>query len=163
MANIRYMEKACKVIILTCIMIHLILSVVFLDVDNITLTIYNMVVTLFYSGLYYVAHKQHFSIVLVLVHLEVCTFVIVHSLMLGMGCNFSVYLFAMASVAFFNPFKFRYGIVMLTMIDLVSYFGLLLYSFRYPYYLPYNTEYEEEFALFNSLFCFFIKWSRYYL
>ena len=156
MANIGYMEKAYKVIVLTCIMIHLILSVVFLQLDNITLSIYNMVVTLFYIGLLYVVYKKHFSIASVLIHMEVCIFVIVHSLMLGMSCNFSVYLFAMASVAFFNPFKFRYGIVMLTMFDLMIYFGLLLYSVKHPYFIPSHSAYTEEFAVFNSMFCFFI-------
>lgn len=122
--ELKYMSDTYGTIAYLALLLHVVFVVLFLQMGLDTLAMYNVAITIFYLCMLFLASKKYYKLVTVLVHLEVCEFVIGHTLLLGWDYGFALYIFAMASLVYFNPFKGKHATFVLIGIEVVIYFIL---------------------------------------
>ena len=88
---------------------------------------YNIGSVIFYILMLFVVLKGYYRTCIVLVHLEVSTFVAVTVLNGGFSMDFALYLISMATFVYFNPFKHRYVTYIFSICEVLLYIGLTLH------------------------------------
>ena len=122
--ELKYMKDTYNTIAYLSMGIHIAFVILFMKLDIHSLALYNAVIAVFYVIMASLVYQERYQLATALVHLEVCEFVVGHTLMLGWDCRFYLYMFAMASLSYFNPYKKKYSIFILTVIEICVYFVL---------------------------------------
>lgn len=118
-------------IIIFSILVHFSYIFIFKNFSLTIPMIYNICSVVFYASLFPVIRKGLYKLVVFLVHMEVSLFVIVCSLNGAEGTGMEIYLIALASLVYFNPYKYKYTTYIFCVVEVIVYIMLRLYSHLY--------------------------------
>lgn len=135
---------------------HLLFCLVFLYQKVYGMMFYNIGSVIFYLITYILVKKMVFRIATLLVHIEIMLFVIVSTVYLGWNTGFPLYLVALASMLYFNPFSKRYVTYLLSILEAVLFFALKIYCMNFEPILKLGEYSRLFFELLNTLFCFVV-------
>lgn len=151
-----YISGAYKIIMILGLAMHASYTCVFAFMKMQEMCIYNACITLVYVLFYWLVCRERYRLAVTLVHLEVCEFVIVSTLLLGWHYGFTFYLISLSALVYFNPFKHKNVIYLFPCLELVSFFILKLWTADHPPVFASNDLSSTFFAYFNPLGCFMI-------
>ena len=102
-------------------------------------------------------HRNLFRLTVSAIHLEVCLFVILTTVLGGWTLGAPIYLFAMASLVYFCPFRRRYIPYLFSALDIIVFVLLRVWSLGHtPYYRSPGSAAEFALYLYSALSCFAI-------
>lgn len=114
-------------IIVLCEIFHISFLFIFKHFSMQIPLMYNIGSVIFYILMLFVVLKGYYRVCIVLVHLEVSAFVTVTVLNGGYSLDFALYLIAMATFVYFNPFKHRSVTYIFSICEVMLYIGLTLH------------------------------------
>ena len=114
-------------IIVLCEIFHISFLFIFKHFSMQIPLMYNIGSVIFYLIMLFGVLKGYYRVCIVLVHLEVSTFVTVTVLNGGFSMDFALYLISMATFVYFNPFKHRSITYIFSICEVLLYIGLTLY------------------------------------
>ena len=114
-------------IIVLCEIFHISFLFIFKHFSMQIPFMYNIGSVIFYILMLFVVLKGYYRVCIVLVHLEVSAFVTVTVLNGGYSLDFALYLIAMATFVYFNPFKHRSVTYIFSICEVMWYRGLTLH------------------------------------
>lgn len=137
-------------IILLAFLAHIVFVCIFAGLAFKPLIIYNIFSVCFYAAVYRLPKLNHYRATVVLVHFEICFYVIVSTYYLGWNFGFPLYLIALASVVYFCPFKKKFVPYLFSLMEIIVFFTLKIYTLHNePAYAGIDN-YTSFFYLFNS-------------
>ena len=145
--------KAYTIITFFALLMHIVFLIIFAANEVPWMPAYNLASAVFYAGMLLLIRKNHFKMVTIFIHLEVSAFVAVSTFALGSGCGFPIYLVAMASLMYFNPFKKKENIYIIYILEFIL-FLFLVTRVQGIYDLDYRI--RAYFRYFNYIGCFMI-------
>lgn len=151
-----YISGAYKIIMILGLAMHALYTCIFGFMGMQEMWIYNACITLVYVFFYWLVYREHYRLVVTLVHLEVCEFVIVSTLLLGWNYGFTFYLISLSALVYFNPFKHKKIIYLFPCLELISFFILKILVSNCPPVFITNDVAATLFAYVNPLGCFVI-------
>lgn len=119
-----YTQNAYRTVVALAFMMHAVFSALFFYFGMYPVAIYNVFLTSLYALFYVLISRRYFRLTLVLIHMEVCIFVSVMTLTLGWSWGFWIYLVALSSFIYFNPFVEKRRIYIFTAVEMVLFFVL---------------------------------------
>lgn len=147
---------AYTIILFLALLFHGLFTVVFFVTHLPYLALYNVVIVCFYAVLLVMIHREFYCITVALTHIEVCTFVIISTICMGWGYWFFVYLIAIASLSYFNPYKNKKLIYIFPVLELIIFFILRLITLSIPPLITTDKSTESVFFFINCTCCFVI-------
>lgn len=151
-----YISGAYKIIMILGLAMHASYTCIFGFMHMKEMCIYNACITLLYVFFYWLVYREHYRLAVTLVHLEVCEFVIVSTLLLGWHYGFTFFLISLAALVYFNPFKNKKVIYLFPGLELLSFFMLKILTTDTPPVFATNDAAATFFAYVNPLGCFII-------
>lgn len=148
-------DRAYKIIIALASAVHIVFAVIFFQLHMIGMLWYNIAISLLYVGFYVLISMNYYRLTVVLVHLEVCIFVSVSTLALGWELGFGLYLIALSSLTYYNPFKYKKIVYIFPFMELFCFLILRLLTLAEGN-LPFPAKAAPLFYLINSFGCFTI-------
>lgn len=148
--------NAYKAIMILGLIVHASYTCIFGFIHMQEMCIYNAIITLIYVFFYWLVYSEHYRLAVTLVHLEVCEFVIVSTLLLGWNYGFTFYLISLSALVYFNPFRHKKIIYLFSGLELVSFFVLKILTTDRPPVFVTNDVAATFFAYSNALGCFAI-------
>lgn len=152
-----YISQAYKVIILLALGIHIVFTFIFVSLSMMGMAYYNAFVAVLYSLFFCFIRKEYYKLTVTLVHLEVCCFVTVSTLILGWDFGFPFYLIALSSLTYFNPYSHKKTIYSFPLMELLLFFTLRTLTLVAPFF-PENSysQLSQLFYYINFIGCFTI-------
>lgn len=129
-----YISQAYQIIILLALGIHIIFTFIFVTLSMKGMAYYNAFVAILYCLFFYFIHKKYYKTTVTLVHLEVCCFITVSTLVLGWDFGFPFYLIALASLTYFNPYSHKKIIYIFPFLELLLFFTLRTVTLTVPFH-----------------------------
>lgn len=118
------MKRAYRQIVGLAAAAHLSYAVLFGLLGPLSLSLYNAGSTLFYGAMLLVVERGRYRLAVTCVHLEVCLFAAVSTLVLGWGSGFALYLVAMLSVTYFRPFRHKGVVYLFAALEILLFLAL---------------------------------------
>ena len=115
-------------IIVLCEIFHISFLFIFKHFSMQIPLMYNIGSVIFYILMLFVVLKGYYRVCIVLVHLEVSAFVTVTVLNGGYSLDFALYLIAMATFVYFNPFKHRSVTYIFSICEVLLYISVTIYN-----------------------------------
>ena len=149
-------EKSYTIIIGMALMMHVVFTIIFAINKIPWLPLYNAGSIVFYIAMLLLVRKNHYRTAIVCIHLEVSVFVIISTIVLGSNCGFPIYMIAMASLMYFNPFRDKEKIYILLIMEFIIFLFMIMYTDGF-----YSLDYSKEiyFKYFNCVASFIIVFS----
>lgn len=122
----KYMKGAFKCVLVACLLLHLLLSVIFAMNKYVILMVWSICSTLFYALMIVINSKEYFRVITIASHIEIMIFVAVSEVLFGWEYNFELYLAAAMSFVFFNPFKNKKKIFIISAVELIEFTALMI-------------------------------------
>lgn len=149
----RYMKQAYIFIMFVALLSHIFFAISFAVYRVAPMAIYNMFSIVMYIIFLLLVWKDVFRTATVMAHYEICLFSVVSTIVLGWSYNFAMYIVATTSLAFFNPFKRKWIIFVITASEIVIYAVLYLFSMRVDPLIYLEQNADEIYSFSNSLAC----------
>lgn len=150
-------KKTYKSVILLALFMHCFFVILFHYLAIKELVFYHIGSVIFYIVMFRLAGMEKFRIIVAAIHVEVCLFVLVSVFHLGWEPGFSMYLFAMASLVYFCPYKRKYIPYFFSLGEVILFLSLKFYCTAF---LPDINVLPQSvvlaFYLSNCLACFSI-------
>lgn len=119
--------------------------------------VYNIGSALFYITMLILVKKGCYQEAVTAIHLEVCVFVMVCTVMVGWDFGVYFFLIAISSLVYFCPFKCKNIPYLFSFIEIITFFGLRFYtSFHAPYYTGLTQVQNSCLYFLNASACFVI-------
>lgn len=156
--ELKYMSNTYGIIICLALSIHVVMAILFLYLGQEGLAWYNGAIVLFYVAMVCLVFMKHYKLLTLLVHIEVCEFVIGHTILLGWDYGFVFYIFAMTTLMYFNPFKLKYATFILAGAEIIIYLLLAAFTMNAEPLVVIGEQagLEQIFALVNASGCFLL-------
>lgn len=151
-----YVANAYRIIITLALAMHVMFAGVFFILHMGGMVWYNLGIGVFYAVLLFIAQKKAYRLVVILTHMEVSCFVIVSTLTLGWNYGFWIYLVALSSLIYFNPFRVRKIIYLFPVIEFSVLFLLRIITVSQHMLSGTHTRTAEGFYYFNFTGCFVV-------
>ena len=135
---------------------HALFCLVFLQQQVYGMMCYNIGSAIFYIIAYMLVKKTAFRLATLLVHMEIMLFVTVSTVYLGWNSGFPLYLVALASLLYFNPFAKRYVTYCFSSLEAILFFGLKIYCMNSQPIIRLGEHSKLFFDFLNTLFCFIV-------
>lgn len=145
-----YISNAYSMVTALALVMHITFTGVFGVFHVMGMVWYNLAIAFVYVFLLWQVNHRHYRLVVTMVHLEVCSFVVVSTLFLGWDYGFAFYLIAMTALVYFNPFIHRMAICIFPAIEISTFFLLKIFTGSRPPVL--KTE-QEMMVLFEYINC----------
>lgn len=123
-----YVKEVYSKIIYLAIFSHASFILIFFGLSVPPLIIYNFFSVLFYLLMLYVVHKEQFRFAVGAIHLEVCLFAIVGTLVLGWDVGLWMYLVSMMSLTYFCPYVHRIIPYLYSLLEIIIFLILKIYE-----------------------------------
>lgn len=144
-------------VIALSLLVHLSYVAIFGFLSYTILSLYNIGSSLFYLAMFYAIYKRRLRLTALLVHMEVCLFVSVCTVIGGWEIGIYLYLIAITALVYICPFQNQKIPYLFSMLELLLFFILRLYTLRHsPFYAPLGTAAETVLYLYNAGACFAI-------
>lgn len=124
----KYIKQVYSKIILLAIFSHLSYIIIFLFLAIPVLVIYNIASVLFYCLMQFIVNRGHYSLAVSVIHIEVTLFSVLSTVYGGWGIGMWFYLVAMICLTYFCPYKKRYVPYLFSIIEMVIFVSLKLYT-----------------------------------
>lgn len=151
-----YVSRAYNIVTSLGLAMHIIFACIFVLLHVEGMFWYNIIITMFYVLFLRMIGKRQYRLVVTLVHLEVCTFVVVSTLFLGWNYGFVFYLIALTALVYFNPFAHQIVIWFFPALELSVFFLLKILTAGSLPLLKTAPKMAVLFEFINSLGCFTI-------
>lgn len=149
-------NKAYRIIIMLAFLAHIIFMLIFGLNGMPGFVFYNLASALFHFIMAILVYKGHLRLITALVHVEICIFVVVCTVMLGDAYEFTAYLIAMPSLMYFNPFKRKHVIFLFSVSEFLLFFLLKVWAlFMLPIVETQETL-QITFSYLNYVSCFVV-------
>lgn len=151
-----YVASAYRIVTALALIMHITFTCAFAVFHITGMVYYNAVIILLYAFFLWMINRRHYRLVVTLVHLEVSTFVVATTLVLGWDYGFSFYLIAMTALVYFNPFVRRMVVYLFPILEMIIFFLLKLFTESRTAYLTTSPNTAMLFEYINYLGCFTI-------
>lgn len=146
--------QAYKHIVYLAFACHVLFCLVFLQQKIYGMMYYNIGSAIFYIFTYVMVKKGAYRLATLLVHMEIMLFVTVSTVFFGWNAGFSLYLVALASLLYFNPYARRYVTYLFSVVEAILFFVLKIYCMYSEPYIKLGEHSGLFFDFLNTLFCF---------
>lgn len=146
------MGKSYKLIVISALLAHVIYLLAFTYSGITVLQLYNLGSVIFYAIMEVLVSKKYYRVATILVHVEICLFVIVSVVMLGWDFGFQAILVAVCTLMYFNPFTRKRRIYVFPIMEFVLFMVLRNWSLRHGPMIA--AEGEGYYYYLNYTFCF---------
>lgn len=151
-----YVASAYRIVTTLALVIHITFTCAFAVLHITGMAYYNAAIVLLYAFFLWMVNHRYYRLVVTLVHLEVCTFVVVTTLFLGWDYGFSFYLIAMTALVYFNPFVHRMIVYLFPALEITIFFLLKVFAEGNTAYLTTPPKTAALFEYISYLGCFTI-------
>lgn len=110
------------------LLVHMIYSLLFVAYDCMPFACYNAIIVLYYFWCLHLIKKKRLRLVVVMTHLEIMLYLGLSIWYFGWGYGFAVYLIALVSMTYFNPFSQERVIFMFSLVEAVLFLILWGYT-----------------------------------
>lgn len=137
-------------IIILAFLAHILFVGIFSVLSLKPLVIYNVFSVCFYIFTYLLTKLKRYRSLVILVHLEICLYVVVSTFFLGWNFGFPLFLIALASMVYFCPFKNKMIPYLFSIAEIIIFMVLKIYTlYNEPIY-HYSDFTVSGFYIFNS-------------
>ncbi|MCH5265839.1 MAG: GGDEF domain-containing protein [Lachnospiraceae bacterium] len=154
--NNRYIKTAYKGIVSLCLLYHILFACMIVVLHVPALFIYHLCVCAFYVLMLRLVTMDIYRVTTVLVHIEIISFILANTVLLGWNTGFHAYLLALASLVYFNPFENKKVMYIFSGAEAILFFCLKIYTIYYPPILDMDFQMQEIFYLINYIGCFIV-------
>ncbi|MCH5251663.1 MAG: GGDEF domain-containing protein [Lachnospiraceae bacterium] len=152
----RYIKTAYKGIVFLCLLYHILFSCLVIILHVPGLFIYHLCVCAFYVFMLRLVTMDIYRITTVLIHIEIITFILTNTVLLGWNAGFHAYLLALASLVYFNPFDNKKVMYIFSGMEAVLFFCLKIFTIYYSPILHMSSQMRDIFYLINYVGCFIV-------
>lgn len=155
--NNRYIKAAYKGIVTLCLLYHILFAFLVGAVLHISsLFIYHVCVCAFYVFMLCLVARNIYRLTTVLVHIEIISFILVNTILLGWHTGFYAYLLALASLVYFNPFENKKVMYIFSGAEAVLFFFLKIFTIYHQPVFYMEPQIQNLFYLINFTGCFIV-------
>lgn len=124
----KYVKRVYHQIIALAFAMHVIYAVLFLVLGFAYLASYNAASAAFYCTMQFAVLRGNYRLAVSCIHFEVCAFAVISTLSVGWGAGIALYLVAMASLVYFNPFSHKFIPYLFAALEICVFMALKLYT-----------------------------------
>ena len=154
--NNRYIKTVYKVIICLCILYHVLFFCMIVSLHIPALLAYHLCICVFYVFMLWPVNKDAYRLITVLVHIEITTFILANTVMIGWNAGFGACLLALASLVYINPLESKKMMYIFSAVEAILFFCLKIYTMYHAPVFHMNSQMQDIFSMINYASCFIV-------